>query len=65
MPNEIVARPIQRYRAGGYGAMVESETGTYVRVDDVKELLDLLHTFAVREDKPLVKHLIGLLGEIR
>jgi len=25
---------MQRFRAGGYGAMVESETGSYVRFDD-------------------------------
>jgi hypothetical protein len=63
MANEIVTQPVQRYRGGGYGAMVESEIGGYVRVDDVRELLELLHAFAVNEDKPLVKHVIGLLGE--
>ncbi len=68
MANDIVAHaltpaPLTRYRGGGYGAMVESETGSYVRVDDVRELLELLHAFAVNEDKPLVRHVIGLLGE--
>ncbi len=62
MANEIVTHPLQRYRSGGYGAMVESETGSYVRVDDVRELLELLETFVVGSDKPLVRHVIGLLG---
>lgn len=62
---QINVPTLARYRTGGYGAMVETATGPYVRVDDMRELLQTLEIFAVAEDKPLVAHLIQLLNEGR
>lgn len=42
--------PIPRYRVGGYGAMVESELGTWVRVEDVFRLARQLAARIVEEE---------------
>jgi len=31
------SKPIRRFRAGGYGAMVEDDNGIYVRFDEMQE----------------------------
>ncbi len=50
MANEIVTHPIQRYRSGGYGAMVESETGSWVDAEIALELLTCLKAMVASYD---------------
>ncbi len=55
-------KTLPRFRTGGYGAMVESEAGQYVRVNDVQALLFALRAFLPDAEKHMATTLLNALG---
>ena len=63
MPETQDSRELERYRPGGYGGMVPDEGGSWVRAEDVQDVLRRLEPHLV--DRVLIARALALIERLR